>query len=138
MADIYRHFANPWSPGGDRSRRQRRREKERLARWKWESQHFFKIVNCSPTPERPLQGIWKVVLCDRETGYMASSDNRGQKGYILVSPQYASIPDPRQNVKNNRGRKPLLHWCPHLHRVTGIISYPYSYSLSYYFNINFN
>jgi len=64
MAEIYQHFANPRSPGGDRSRRQRRREKERLARRKWESQHFVKIVNCSPTPERPLQGIWKVVLCD--------------------------------------------------------------------------
>ncbi|QCD87472.1 hypothetical protein DEO72_LG3g2008 [Vigna unguiculata] len=115
MAKIYQHSANPRSPGGDRSWRQRHREKERLARRKWESQHFFKIVNCSPTTERPLQGIWKVVLCDRETrymapilkqprhktGYMASGDNRGQKGYILASPQYASVLDPRQNVKYN-------------------------------------
>jgi len=65
MAEIYQHFANPRSPGGDRSRRQRRREKERLARRKWEPQHFVKIVNCSPTPERPLQGLWKVVLCSQ-------------------------------------------------------------------------
>jgi len=64
-AEIYQHFANPRSPGGDRSRRQRRREKERLARRKWEPQHFVKIANCSPTPERPLQGLWKVVLCSQ-------------------------------------------------------------------------
>ncbi|QCE10822.1 hypothetical protein DEO72_LG10g2054 [Vigna unguiculata] len=55
MVEIYQHFANPRSPGGDRSRRQCRREKERLARRKWDSQHFVMIVNCSPTPERPLQ-----------------------------------------------------------------------------------
>lgn len=59
---IYQHFANRRSPGGDRWRRQRRREQERLARRKWEPQHFVKIVNCSPTPARPLQGLWKVVL----------------------------------------------------------------------------
>jgi len=74
----------------------------------------------SPTPERPLQVIWKVVETRymapflkqprHKTGYMASGDNRGQKGYILASLQYASVPDPRQNMKNNRGRKPLLHW----------------------------
>ena len=43
-------------------------------------------------------------------GSIASGDNRGQKVHLLASPQYASIPDPRQNVENNRGRKPLLHW----------------------------
>jgi len=42
---------------------------------------------------------------------MASCNNRGQKGYLLASPQYASVSDPRQNEKNNRGKKPLLHWC---------------------------
>jgi len=46
-----------------------------------------------------------------KTGFMASGDNRGQKVYLLASPQYASVPDPRQNVENNQGRKPLLHWC---------------------------
>jgi len=40
---------------------------------------------------------------------MASGNNRGQKGYLLASPQYALVPDPRQNEKNNRGKKPLLH-----------------------------
>jgi len=44
-------------------------------------------------------------------GYMASGKNRGQKGYLLASPQYASVPDPRQNEENNQGKKPLLHWC---------------------------
>lgn len=61
MSDIYQHFANRTSPGSDKSRRQRRREKERLARRKWEPEHFVKIVNCSPTPSRPLQGLWKVL-----------------------------------------------------------------------------
>ena len=40
---------------------------------------------------------------------MASGNNRGQKEILLASPQYASVPDPRQNEKNNRGKKPLLH-----------------------------
>ena len=47
----------------------------------------------------------------QKTGSMASDDNRGQKMYLLASPQYASVPDPRQNVENNRGGKPFLHWC---------------------------
>jgi len=41
---------------------------------------------------------------------MASGNNRGQKGYLLASPQYTSVPDPRQNEKNNLSKKPLLHW----------------------------
>jgi len=44
-----------------------------------------------------------------KTGSMASGDNRGQKVYLLASPQYVSVPDPRQNAENKRGRKPLLH-----------------------------
>ena len=39
---------------------------------------------------------------------MASGNNRGQKGCLLVSPEYASVPDPRHNEENNRGEKPLL------------------------------
>jgi len=52
------------------------------------------------------------VLTDprHKTGSMASGDNRGQKVNFLASPQYASVPDPRQNAEINRGRKPLLHW----------------------------
>jgi hypothetical protein len=62
MLEIYQHLANRVSPGSDRSRRQRRKEKERMARRKWEPEHFVKIVNCSPTAARPLQGLWKVFL----------------------------------------------------------------------------
>jgi len=40
---------------------------------------------------------------------IASGNNRGQKGYLLASPQYASVPDPRQNEENNWSKKPLLH-----------------------------
>ncbi|KAM7498829.1 hypothetical protein LguiA_023243 [Lonicera macranthoides] len=55
MSDLYQYFANRTNPSGDRaSRRQRRREKERQGRRKWEPEHFVKIVNCSPTPSRPL------------------------------------------------------------------------------------
>ncbi|KAL2318447.1 hypothetical protein Fmac_032323 [Flemingia macrophylla] len=71
MAEIYQHFANRRSPGGDRSRRQRRREKvRRLARRRrWEPQHFVKIVNCSPTPGRPLQGLWKGICDDMSLAF---------------------------------------------------------------------
>jgi len=40
-----------------------------------------------------------------------NKNNRGQKSYLLASPQYASVLKPRQNNKNNRGQKPILHWC---------------------------
>jgi len=73
MAEIYQHFTNPWSPGSDRSKRQREREKERLSRRKWEPQHFFKIINCSPTPTRPLQGLWKVFYCSKLLFFVLNS-----------------------------------------------------------------
>ena len=46
--------------------------------------------------------------------FMASVNTRGQKVWLLISPQYASVLKPRQNNKNNRGQKPLLHWWLHL------------------------
>lgn len=61
----YTQLANRTSPGGggDRAwRRHKRREKERLAKRRWEPEHFVKIVNCSPTKTQPLQGLWKVLL----------------------------------------------------------------------------
>jgi hypothetical protein len=60
MSEIYQHLANRTSPNGGDKRRQRRREKERQGRRRWEPEHFVKIVNCSPMPSRPLQGLWKV------------------------------------------------------------------------------
>ena len=39
---------------------------------------------------------------------MASGNNRAKRGYLLASPQYASVLDPRQNEENNWGKKPLL------------------------------
>ncbi|KAK9129698.1 hypothetical protein Sjap_010185 [Stephania japonica] len=64
-SEIYQYFANRRSPGGDRaSRRQRRKERERLGRQKWEPEHFVKIVNCAPTDSRPLQGLWKGICED--------------------------------------------------------------------------
>ncbi|XP_021728422.1 F-box protein At3g12350-like isoform X2 [Chenopodium quinoa] len=65
MSEMYQYFANRTSPGagGERAwRRQRRREKERQGRRKWEPEHLVKIVNCSPSPSRPLQGLWKILL----------------------------------------------------------------------------
>ncbi|KAK4348545.1 hypothetical protein RND71_031300 [Anisodus tanguticus] len=60
MSEIYQYFANRTSPGGNGSaRRQRRRERERQGRRKWGPQDYVKIPNCSPTPDRPLQGLWK-------------------------------------------------------------------------------
>ncbi|XP_054798204.1 F-box protein At3g12350 [Prosopis cineraria] len=69
VSDIYQRFANRTSPGSDKSRKQRRKEKERLARRKWEPEHFVKIVNCSPTPSRPLQGLWKGICCDMSLAF---------------------------------------------------------------------
>lgn len=60
MSEIYQHFANRTPGGNGLSRRHRKREKEKQGRRKMESEHFVKIVNCSPTPARPLQGLWKV------------------------------------------------------------------------------
>lgn len=62
MSEMYQYFANRTSPVGEK-RRQRRKEKERLGRRKWETEHFVKVVHCSPTPSRPLQGLWKGI-CD--------------------------------------------------------------------------
>ncbi|KAL9257899.1 F-box protein-like protein [Drosera capensis] len=67
MSEVYQYFANRTSPGagGERAwRRQRRREKERQAKRRWEAEHFVKIVNCSPTPACPLQGLWKGIFDD--------------------------------------------------------------------------
>ncbi|VVA11919.1 PREDICTED: F-box [Prunus dulcis] len=79
VVEIYQYFANRTSPGGDRaSRRQRRREKEKQARKKLEPQHFVKIVDCSPTPTRPLQGLWKGIYDDMTLGfYLVAYDDIG-------------------------------------------------------------
>ncbi|KAJ1385634.1 F-box-like domain superfamily [Sesbania bispinosa] len=78
MTEIYQRFANRTSPGSERSRRQRRREKERLARRKWEPEHFVKIVNCSPSPSRPLQGLWKGICDDMSLAfYLVAYDDIG-------------------------------------------------------------
>jgi hypothetical protein len=59
--EIYQYYANRMSPGADRAiRRQRRREKEKQGKKRWETEHFLKIVDSSPTLDRPLQGLWKV------------------------------------------------------------------------------
>ncbi|XP_016460393.2 F-box protein At3g12350 [Nicotiana tabacum] len=79
MSEIYQYFANKTSPGGNgSSRRQRRKEKERQGKRKWEPEHYVKIVNCSPTPARPLQGLWKG-FCDDMTleFFLVSYDDVG-------------------------------------------------------------
>jgi len=45
----------------------------------------------------------------RKVPPMASVDTRGQKPPFFASPQYVSVLEPGQNIKNNRGQKPLLH-----------------------------
>ncbi|XP_027094062.1 F-box protein At3g12350-like [Coffea arabica] len=79
MSEIYQHFANRTSPGGNgSSRRQRRKEKEKQGRRKLEPEHFVKIVNCSPTPARPLQGLWKGIGDDMSLEfYLTSYDDIG-------------------------------------------------------------
>ncbi|KAL5988234.1 hypothetical protein ACLOJK_035997 [Asimina triloba] len=79
MSEIYQYFANRTSPGADRSsRRQRRRDKARQGRRKWESEHYVKTVNCFPTPARPLQGLWKGICDDmRLDFYLVVYDDIG-------------------------------------------------------------
>lgn len=61
-SDLYQYFANRTSPGWERAyRRHRRKERQRQGRRLWEPEHYVKIVNASPTPARPLQGLWKVI-----------------------------------------------------------------------------
>ncbi|KAL1220358.1 F-box protein [Cardamine amara subsp. amara] len=62
VSEMYTQLANKTSPGGDR-RRQKKKEKERQARVKWEPEHFIKVSDCSPTTTKPLQGLWKG-FCD--------------------------------------------------------------------------
>ncbi|KAJ8492659.1 hypothetical protein OPV22_014380 [Ensete ventricosum] len=65
MSEIYRYFANRTSPGSDKAlRRQRKKERERFGRRRWDTQHFVKINNYYPTVERPLQGLWKGISED--------------------------------------------------------------------------
>ncbi|KAK1412992.1 hypothetical protein QVD17_34659 [Tagetes erecta] len=78
-SEIYQHFANRTSPGGERSwRRQRRREKEKHGNKKWDSEHFIKIVNYTPTASRPLQGLWKGICEDANLDfYLVAYDDIG-------------------------------------------------------------
>ncbi|WOK92362.1 hypothetical protein Cni_G01053 [Canna indica] len=80
MSEIYQYLANRTSPGGDKAmRRQRKKEKERLARrQRWDAEHFVKINNYHPTPERPLQGLWKGISEDMVLEfYLVSYDDVG-------------------------------------------------------------
>ncbi|KAG8390967.1 hypothetical protein BUALT_Bualt01G0138500 [Buddleja alternifolia] len=80
MTQIYQHFANRTSPSGNgASRRQRRKEKAKQGRVrKWDSEYFVKIVNCSPKPARPLQGLWKGICDDMSLDfYLVSYDDVG-------------------------------------------------------------
>ncbi|CAL9129563.1 unnamed protein product [Musa acuminata var. zebrina] len=80
MSEIYQHFANRTSPiDGKATRRQRKKEKERFERRRrWHAEHFVKICNCYPTPERPLQGLWKGISEDRVLEfYLVAYDDIG-------------------------------------------------------------
>lgn len=62
ISEMYTHLANRTSPSGDRAwRRQRKKEKERQGRRKWEPAHFLKVDDYLPSPDKPLQGLWKVL-----------------------------------------------------------------------------
>jgi len=66
--------------------------------------------NCSGVPKKcPL---WPRFLRypRQKKRFMVSVNTRGQKSYLLASPQYASVLKSRQNNKNNQGQKRLLHW----------------------------
>ncbi|KAI6687959.1 hypothetical protein NL676_024787 [Syzygium grande] len=79
MSEMYQYFANRTSPGGSgAARRQRKREKERQGKRKLEAEHFVKIIDCSPTPSRPLQGLWKGIGdCMKLEFYLVTYDEIG-------------------------------------------------------------
>ncbi|XVE70202.1 hypothetical protein DITRI_Ditri10aG0053800 [Diplodiscus trichospermus] len=81
VSEMYTHFANRTSPGGggDRAwRRQRKKEKERQGRRKWEPEHFLRVIDCLPTPDKPLQGLWKGISCDMNLDfYLVKYDEIG-------------------------------------------------------------
>ncbi|KAL8030095.1 hypothetical protein ABFX02_14G266000 [Erythranthe guttata] len=79
MTEIYQYFANRTSPSGNGSRRQKRKGKDKQGRIrKWEPEHFVKIVNCSPKPARPLQGLWKGICENMSLDfYLVSYDDVG-------------------------------------------------------------
>ncbi|ESQ38809.1 hypothetical protein EUTSA_v10028685mg [Eutrema salsugineum] len=76
VSEMYTQLANRTSPGGDR-RRQRKKEKERQARIKWEPEHFIKVADFSPTPTKPLQGLWKGFCEGSLELYMVKYDEVG-------------------------------------------------------------
>jgi len=55
--------------------------------------------------------LWLRVLREprQKSTHMASVDTCGQKPPFFALPQYASVLKPGQNIKNNRGQKPLMH-----------------------------
>lgn len=73
MTQIHKALASKLSVCGDpRSKRERRRERHKeIEKWqsvrRWDSQDYEKITECSPTPSRPLQGLWKVTLTLKHT-----------------------------------------------------------------------
>ncbi|CAN1135653.1 F-box protein At3g12350 [Linum perenne] len=79
LPEMYQYYANRSSPGVDRWwRRQRRREKERLFKKRWETEHYLKIVDSSPTPGRPLQGLWKGICDEKKLEfYLVEYDGAG-------------------------------------------------------------
>ncbi|XVF36433.1 hypothetical protein REPUB_Repub19eG0058000 [Reevesia pubescens] len=81
VSEMYAHFANRTIPGGggDRAwRRQRKKEKDRQGRRKWEPEHFLKVIDCLPTPDKPLQGLWKGISGDMNLDfYLVKYDEIG-------------------------------------------------------------
>ena len=58
------------------------------------------------------QGLWpRVQWKPRQKGPLWLRFLTEAKSYaLLASPQYASVPEPVQNIKNNRYQRPFLHW----------------------------
>ncbi|CAA6657536.1 unnamed protein product [Spirodela intermedia] len=57
LSDIYQCLGNRTTSFGNKVIG----KVENSVRNHWVTEHFVKITNCYPTPERPLQGLWKVL-----------------------------------------------------------------------------
>ncbi|XP_073126427.1 F-box protein At3g12350-like [Henckelia pumila] len=88
MTEIYKILADKISLRGDATsnkerRRERQREREKWLRVRgWDSQHFFKPRDLSPTPSRPFQGLWKGVSPDGSLNFYKVCYD-GRRGHIF-------------------------------------------------------
>jgi len=89
------------------------RQTKQKGKWWKKKKPIWPRVHPKPRPKgyrkKPL---WpRVYPKPRQKGTLWLRFLTEAKSYdLLASPQYASVPEPVQNIKNNRCQRPFLHW----------------------------